>query len=166
MARLRRWLLPLLGLVIAFPVHAGETAAAIRAALLFNFIKFTEWPAPDKKPMSVCIDTSDPEQTAAFEALRGRTIRNRPLAISRFQPDADCDVIYLDTPRSWREISQYDTGQALTIGDYSGFVAEGGMIEIVLQESGSHFEINLSQARRAGLRLYPQLLKLAHRIVE
>jgi hypothetical protein len=54
----------------------------------------------------------------------------------------------------------------LTISGYAGFVADGGMIEIVLQQGGTRFDINLGEAKRAGLRLYPQLLKLARRIVE
>jgi len=153
------------------PVFAAETASeqSVRAALIFNFIKFTEWPvaAASEPQLRVCIATNDPVQIAAIEALNERPVRGKPLVAARFRRHADCDVIYVDSRRHWNEISeQYPKGHALTIGGYAGFAANGGMIEISLQEGSTRFDINLPEAKRAGLRIYPQLLRLARRILE
>ncbi len=152
-------------------VMAAETApeSAVRAALVFNFIKFTEWPAEatDNVHLHVCIASSDPELIAALEGLNARQVHGKAVLIVSFRQQADCDVIYVDSRQRWNSITEKPRqAHALTIGSHAGFVADGGMIEIVLQQGGSRFDINLGEAKRAGLRLYPQLLKLARRIVE
>lgn len=171
MALKRMFLLPFALLMSAASAFAAEAASeqAVRAALVFNFIKFTEWPSATagNSQLRVCIATSDPTQIAAIEALDERRIRGMPLASVRFSRQADCDVIYVDSPQRWNEISQRRaTGRVLTIGGYAGFVADGGIIEISLQEGGARFDINLLEAKRAGLRIYPQLLRLARHVVE
>jgi hypothetical protein len=141
----------------------------VRAALVFNFIKFTEWPAPsgDSGQLRICVASDDPAQIAAFEALDERQIRGIPLAVVRFRRQSDCSVIYVDASGHGGEIAdRQTTAHALTIGAFAGFVAEGGMIEISLQEGNVRFDINLPAAKRAGLRFYPQLLRLARHIVE
>lgn len=153
------------------PVFAAEAASeqAVRAALVFNFVKFTEWPAATagEPQLRVCIAASDPAQIAAIEALGERRVRGMLVAPVRYRGQADCGVIYVDSSQRWNEISEKRTaGYALTIGGYAGFVAAGGMIEISLQEGGARFDINLLEAKRVGLRIYPQLLRLARRIVE
>ncbi len=75
-------------------------------------------------------------------------------------------MIYVDSHQRWNGIEKPALTHALTIGGYTGFVNDGGMIEIVLQSGGSRFDINLGEAKRAGLRFYPQMLKLARRLVE
>jgi hypothetical protein len=154
----------------AASVHAIETASAevLRAALVFNFIKFTEWPAAAEAPrLRVCIATDDPAQIAALEALDERPIRGTTLVAERYRRQADCSVIYVETRLRWKEIVESNTiGRTLTIGTYAGFVADGGMVEISLQEGSPRFDINLRQAKQTGLRFYPQLLRLARRIVD
>lgn len=151
------------------PVFAAEVVSeqAVRTALLFNFIKFTEWPVATQgnQPLWVCVATRDPAQFAAIEGLGERQVRGQRLAVVRFSSQDDCGVIYVDSSQRWSEISDKRTSKyALTIGGYAGFAMEGGMIEISLLESGARFDINLAAAKRAGLRIYPQLLQLARRI--
>jgi hypothetical protein len=153
------------------PVFAAEAVSeeAARAALLFNFIKFTEWPAvaQGNQTLRVCVATTDPAQFAALEGLGERQVRGKRLAVMRFASQDDCSIIYVDSSQRWSEMSDKRTSQhALTIGGYAGFAAEGGMIEIALHESGARFDINLAVAKRAGLRIYPQLLQLARRILD
>lgn len=169
---LKRLFLVLLALLgPAAPVFATEAVSeqSVRAALVFNFIKFTEWPAavPGEPQFKVCIAASDREQFAAIEALKERRVRGKPLVTARFDRRADCDVIYVDSRQSWNEVREArDNSHALTVGGYAGFAANGGMIEISLQEGRPRFDINLLEAKRVGLRFYPQLLQLARRILE
>jgi len=169
---LKRFFLLLSALLApAAPVFAVEAASeqAVRAALVFNFIKFTEWPAAaaNDPQVRICIATNNPAQIVAIEALNERMVRGKPLAAVLFRNGADCDVIYVDSRQRWNEIvGTYTMRHALTIGGYAGFVANGGMIEISMQEGGARFDINLPEAKRAGLRIYPQLLRLARRVLE
>ena len=153
------------------PAQAAEVAteAAVRAALVFNFLKFTEWPAAlDSNPhLQVCIASSDPELVSAMDTLNARKIRSKAVLVMTLRQPEGCDVIYVDSRQRWNNITEkHGKPQALTIAGYSGFVADGGMIEIALQNNGSRFDINQGEAKQAGLRFYPQLLKLARRVVE
>jgi hypothetical protein len=157
-----------ISIAIAF---AAESASeqAVRTALLFNFLKFTEWPVSPvgNAPMKICIATNDPIQIGAMEMLGDRRVRDRPLGVVRIGSQLDCDVIYVDSRQGWSRISdRYASRPVLTVGSYAGFVTDGGMIEIGWQNGGTRFDINLAEARRAGLRFYPQLLRLSRRIVE
>jgi YfiR/HmsC-like len=171
--RWRNWLQAMLaGSLLGYAaVVAAESATepVVRTALLFNFLKFTEWPAEasDATHLHVCIASSDPELIAAMETINARQVQGKAVLIMGFRQQADCEVIYVDSRQRWNSIRE-KPGQAhaLTIGGYAGFVTDGGMIEIILQQGGSRFDINLGEAKRAGLRFYPQLLKLARRIVE
>ena len=148
---------------------ATETASeqAVRAAMLFNFLKFSERPAAASPRLQICVASSDPEQLAAMETLGDRRVRDKPLTVVRFRQQTDCDVIYVDSRQLWNGIADRQAArQALTLGSYPGFLADGGVIEIAFEDGTARFDINLSTAKRAGLRLYPQLLRLARRIVE
>jgi hypothetical protein len=163
------WLFGLAG--SAAPASATEPASeqSVRAALLFNFIKFTEWPAPaaGHPQLRVCNASSDAKQIVAIEALNDFRVRGKLLVAARFRHPADCDVIYVDSPQRWKAIAERSAmASSLTVGAYAGFVADGGMIEISLQDGSVRFDINLLEARRAGLRIYPQLLRLARRVAE
>ncbi|MCX7900150.1 MAG: YfiR family protein, partial [Methylocystis sp.] len=165
--RLGVWLWAALAAASAW---AAETApeSAVRAAMLFNFLKFTDWPTlRETGRLEICTASNDPEQSAAIEALAGRQVRGRTLVVQRFAPHAECDVIFVDSRRSWSVVVERGgMGRALTVGSFTGFVAEGGIIEIVLQEDRTRFDINLSEARRIGVRFSPQLLQLARRVIE
>lgn len=58
-------------------------------------------------------------------------------------------------------LSRLASPGVLTIGDTPGFAAGGGMIGLVAENRKISLEINVEAARQAGLRIDPQLLKLA-----
>lgn len=161
----------LLLLAGSLPAMAVEVAKepALRAALVFNFLKFTEWPVvrASDEPLTLCVISNDGEMIAALEALSDKKIRGRPIVTARIYPNAQCEVVYVDSRTRWRSSAESLAARnVLLIGSYAGFIDEGGMIELDIRETGSRFDINLRNVRRAGLRLYPQLLQLARRVVE
>jgi ABC-type uncharacterized transport system substrate-binding protein len=171
LARIRRWpsaLLLAAALLFAAPMAtaadmAGEpTAQRVRAAMGLNFLKFTEWPATVGQDLHLCIASGDPRLIAALDALAGRPVRDKRVLTSRFSRDASCDAIYVDSRQYWGEITAGRSfGRALTLGAYSGFARDGGMIEIIARDGGSRFEIYQADANRVGLRFHPELLRLA-----
>ena len=148
----------------------GPTAQSLRAAMVFNFLKFTEFPpASQTDPrLRLCFSVGDPAQADALTALAGRRVWNREVVVTRLGEGGDaCQVIYVDSRQRWDAAAgSRAAGGALTISDYRGFMDEGGMIEIDMDADGNRFGINLAQARLAHLRLSPQLLRLARRIHE
>lgn len=168
----RRWLW-LLGLLCCPAALLAETAdpQAVRAAMVFNFLKFTEWPAGAGERgagIRLCVASGDPREVAALESLEGKQLRGRPLTVVRLAGRvAECQVLYVDSRQRWVEaLDSGAVGHTLTVSAYAGFVRDGGMIEMMLQDGATRFDINLGEARRAELRFYPQLLKLARQLVE
>jgi hypothetical protein len=54
----------------------------------------------------------------------------------------------------------------LTVGDMNGFLESGGVINLIMENNKVHFEINISAAKRAGIAIRSQLLKLAKRVIK
>jgi hypothetical protein len=171
---LRPLLLFLLSLVLAaWPALAADpemaSENAVRAVLLYNFLSFADLPGNGggQKALHICVAARDPELLVAMERLQDRQVRGRPLSVQGFRPDIHCDAIYLDSRARWQAIGDGPgASRALTVGFYPGFVNDGGIVEVGFQEGRARFDINLAAARRAGIRLYPQLLRLARRVLE
>lgn len=155
------------------PVSAQDmpTEQSVRAALLFNFLKFTEFPPEGlthPQRIRLCIAVGDQRQAEALSALSGRKVGGRELIVTRLAGRADdCQVLYVDSRQRWDAAEETRASRrTLTVSAYPGFARDGGMIEIALQEDGTRFDINLAEGRRAGFRFSPQLLRLARRIHE
>jgi ABC-type uncharacterized transport system substrate-binding protein len=138
------------------------TEQRVRAALVFNFIKLTEWPAAAGQELLLCTSSADSNLNSAIAALAGRMVGDKQFLTASFSPQADCDVIYVDSRQRWNEIYEgRKLGHALTVGGYAGFIKDGGMIEITTEDGSPRFSINQVAAKRAGLGFQPQLLRLA-----
>ena len=53
----------------------------------------------------------------------------------------------------------------LTVADTKGFLDSGGIIEFVMEEKKVRFEINVTAAKSAKLKVRSQLLRLARKII-
>jgi len=147
------------------------TEQSMRAAMVFNFLKFTESPpegVANAQRIRLCIAVGDPLQAEALVSLSGRKVWSRELIVVRLTGrDDDCQVLYVDTRQRWNAAEEQRIfRRTLTISAYPGFARDGGMIEIALQEDGARFDINLAEGMRAGFRFSPQLLRLARHIYE
>jgi hypothetical protein len=144
---------------------------ALRAAMVFNFLKFTEPAAEgiaDAQQIRLCIAVGDEPQAQALEALSGRKVWSRDLAVVPLKgPDDVCDVLYVDSRRRWSVATERRAWRhTLTIGAYPGFAREGGTIEVSMQQNGVRFDINLVEGHLAGFGFSPQLLRLARHVYE
>jgi YfiR/HmsC-like len=147
----------------------------IKAAFLYNFAKFVEWPATAFKdaqsPLTLCILGKDPFGDA-LDSLREKTIEGRRLVIRRVSKieEADkCHILFvsasekdslshiLKVTRSWN---------VLTVGDTKGFAESGVVINIISIGNKMGFEINLDAAEHTSLKISSKLLKLGKIIKE
>lgn len=147
------------------------TEQSMRAAMVFNFLKFTEFPpesVANLQQIRLCVAVGDQRQAEALVALSGRKVWGRELTVVRLAGRGDdCQVLYVDSRQRWNVVENLRVSlRTLTISAYPGFARDGGMIEIALQEDGARFDINLAESRRAGFRFSPQLLRLARHIHE
>ena len=163
----------LLAALLCQPATAQNmpTEQSLRAAMVFNFLKFTEFPPEaiaNAQQIRLCIAVGDSRQAEALAELSGRKVWGRELIVANLAGRGDgCHVLYVDSSQRWNAaVEQRTLPRTLTISAYPGFARDGGMIEIALQEDGARFDINLAEGRRAGFRFSPQLLRLARHIHE
>ena len=150
---------------------AGEfDEYAIKAAYLYNFAKFVEWPtasfAHAEAPLTICVAGNSPFGSA-LESLAGKRVATHPVEV-RYLPTStrieQCHIAFLSRTEQWRFkplLAQVSGRPVLTVSDISDFAQGGGMIGLVEAEQRIHFNINLDAARQADLKLSSQLLKLA-----
>ncbi|HUF47428.1 MAG TPA: YfiR family protein [Vicinamibacterales bacterium] len=165
----------LLGCAPMAPALAQEpestSDSALKAAFLFNFAKFTEWPAlPPGQPLVLCVVGDQRIADALAEIVRGKTIGDRGLHVpdtTDLSPEA-CHVLFVSRSeaRALKGIvDALKTRPILTVSDGKGFAQSGGIVEFVIERDQMRFIANPKAATRAGLKLSSRLLGLA-RIVD
>lgn len=149
--------------------QAGEYQ--VKAAFLFNFGKFVEWPESSfggkSSPFSICVLGEDPFGTALDQTLEGKQLSNHPVRIMRTMDPTtvrQCQIVFV----SGSEKSQLSAvfrvlrgSNALLVGELPGFAVAGGAIEFTLEDNHVRFAINPEAVQRAGLQISSQLLALA-----
>ena len=171
-----RWLLLAAALLAASPgpfaraedLHVEEYK--VKAAFLYNFVKFVEWPdaafEDASAPFVLAVVGSDPFGRH-LDDLQGKTVKGRPIVVRRaasLQALGSFHVLFVPsagTPDLESVLPAAEAMGALTVGDGPGFRARGGMIELVRDGDRVGFEVNLDAARRAGLTISSKLLTLA-----
>jgi hypothetical protein len=147
----------------------------LKAAFLFNFAKFVEWPpeafAEVRSPLVIGILGKNPFGDGLERTIHGKAISSRPLIFKPISDPAEatnCHVLFISTSEKARmpEILQGLRGASvLTVGETDHFTEDGGMIGFVLvttQEGNKiRFRINDEAARNAGLKISSKLLSLA-----
>ncbi len=142
----------------------------VKAAYLFNFAKFFEWPAEafaDRQaPLALCIAGRDPFG-AALAAYDRRTVQTRELRVRRGVALGDlsgCHILFVaeSEERQLRRILQATLDLPIvTVSDIEGFADSGGIIGLVTGEKRVQFEVNLVSAQQARVKVSSQLLRIA-----
>ncbi|MBV9610391.1 MAG: YfiR family protein [Acidobacteria bacterium] len=153
---------------------AQETRASeteVKAALVYNFVKFVEWPADtlrEGSDVAVCVNGNEQIATA-ISLIQGRKLNGHRLTVRRRKPDEDdsaCHVMFMGDRQRWSPLLSRMRGlPVLTIGDGEEFVRRGGMIAFVLENDRVRFMMNPAAGERARLKISSRLLALA-RIVQ
>jgi hypothetical protein len=159
-------------LLATWPARAGEDYSEYRlkAAYLYNFITFTEWPGPQGATLSLCILGADPFGPE-LDRYRGRSVGKQALAVrySKSAQELDgCQVVFLSRPvlgNLARVFDQLTDRAVLTVADTPDAVDRGVMLNLTREGNKIMFEANLGAAREAGLHLSSKVLRLAARVV-
>ncbi|MFI5057189.1 MAG: YfiR family protein [Candidatus Acidiferrales bacterium] len=148
---------------------------AVKAAFLFHFAQFAEWPPTAFKdpnaPLTFCTLGEDEFHGALDESISGKTIENRPLRVQhlkQLQEVEGCHVIFISANEKKRIpalLASLKDSPVLTVGETEHFAQEGGMIGLSLEENKIRFEINLGSVEHAKLKLSSRLLTLAKTVL-
>lgn len=147
------------------------TEYQIKAAFLYNFAKFSEWPAQtfpnENAPIYIGVLGDDPFENNLELTVSGKQINNRPFVIKRFASGKKIDFCHIlfvsrSEKRDWpRILDALKDSATLTVGDgLEQFCQQGGMVNLIMVGKNVRFEINQQAAERAGLRISSRLLQL------
>jgi len=162
-------------LFAAFPASAQEPPKApeyrIKAAFLYNFTLYTEWPptAFDKpdSPIVLAVLGEDPFGNELDAAVRGKTVHGRAIVVRRYEQAGDvapCHLLFLAGSQA-KQLSQiqrrFSNAGPLTVAETEDFTRIGGVIRFFIEENKIRFEVNTDAALRSKLKLSSKLLHLA-----
>ena len=155
-------------------LHSQQSKPAeyeVKAAYLYNFGRFVEWPAKVASDKSdsfrICVLGQDPFGRILDEALSGETIDGKHVVAKRITKSSeavDCRILFISSSEEKRlndTLMAIDKAGVLTVSDIPEFLQRGGMIQFVLDSNRVRFEINLIAAQNASLTLSSELLKVA-----
>ncbi len=143
----------------------------VKAAFLYNFAKFIEWPARSfadaSTPIVIGIAGRDPFGDRLVEITRGERVNGRAIEIRAFgpgEPIRGCHVLFIavaDRRKLQQVLAQVQGKSVLTVSDTDDFASIGGMIGLAKDDYRIGLEINLQAAEQAGVKISSRLLSLA-----
>ena len=146
------------------------TEYEVKAAYIYNFTKYVEWPPGafqgGSKTIHVCVIGDDPFGPS-LTALNGKGVGERSVRIRRNKSLHDlqgCEILFIsgsEEENLAHIVKAINGALVLTIGDSKGFAGKGVMINFYMENNKVRFEINPKKAMRAGFRISSKLLRIA-----
>ncbi len=162
-------------LPLAQPAHAESGEYQIKAAMIYNMIRFMDWPE-EALPASagqftICV-AGKGGLGPAVDGLQGKQVKGKTVVVRHSSPvtgAAGCQVLVLsdlDKTATADLLEKTRSSVVVTVADSAGFARSGGTVGFILQNSKIRFEINQTAAQRHRIRISAQLLKLAQIVQE
>jgi YfiR/HmsC-like len=154
-------------------VHAQEALSEyqVKAAYLFNFLKFVEYPGESftdpLAPIVIGVVGDDPFGGALPQVVIGKTVQGRDLVIHVYRTGEElrgAHILFISSSERKRLpmiLSRLRGASVLTVSDTEGFLEAGGMIQFLNESGRVRFAINVDATGRAKLKMSSKLLGLA-----
>jgi hypothetical protein len=165
----------IIGATTGFPSGAhGQDATPseyqMKAAFLFNFAKYVDWPLPvlpDHAPLVIGVFGENPFGGALENIISNKVISGHALIlrhITLLRDATNCQVLFISgsEKKHWPEIAKALKGSSvLTVSEnWDQFTQAGGMIYFFMEDRRVCFDINDSAARKASLNISSKLIQL------
>ena len=148
----------------------------IKAAFLFNFAHYVEWP-PDafkdaNSPLNYCTIGDDPFEGVLDESLNAKSAGTHPLRVQHLRPSENfqgCQIVFIGANEKKRTTAILETlkqSPVLVVGESNHFIQQGGTVGFLSEENTVRFEVNLGAAQRARLNISATLLSVAKTVID
>jgi hypothetical protein len=156
---------------------AAESTTAtehqIKAAFLYNFAKFIEWPAgcfsDTNAPVVIGVMSQSAVAAALPAVVKDRKINGRPIvvrSVETVEGARGSHLLFVGAAEDRQVddlLSILAGAPILTVGESEAF-AQRGVINFILEADRCRFDINMEAAEKAGLKVSAQLQKLARTV--
>ena len=152
----------------------SATEYKIKAAYLYNFIRYIEWPSSAFKdaesPFVVgLLGKVHPDLDRSLASIeKKKKVRGRAIKIRRFKSAEeikDCHVVFLreslDNKIVKAAIERLDANPVLVVGESSDFLKQGGGINFLMTNNKVRFRLSLKETKGKGLKPSAKLLQIA-----
>ncbi len=177
---------------ICYALNEAETKEyQLKAAFLYNFMKFVDWPGDfaDTNEITIGIISKEPIGNLC-EPLKDKKVKNKSVKIIQYPSFEElinlgkqdkkamdeqiesikkCHLLFIsatETKNAKEILDQVKDKNILTVGELDGFLAMGGAINFVVEDKKIRFEINLEASDKAKLKISSQLLQLAKKVIK
>jgi len=146
----------------------------VKAAFIYNFVKFVEWPGTKaiagQSRIDICVLGNSEMMTSGnvFQAASTAKLTLALVQENNVKAAAEhCHVLYIDDGAAVEGALRSLKGSpVLTVGDADGFVDKGGMVGFVMSDNKIKLEVNTRAVSQAGMRVDAQLLEIALRVID
>lgn len=156
--------------LLSTPLAAEEAVSKeyqLKAAFLFNFAKYVEWPARSfengDSPIVIGVLRKNPFGGELEKAVYGRKINGRRIVVVLVASAVAARKMHLLFVGGGQDatLDELKGGAVLTVGESETFAKRGGMITFIQIDDSLRFAINRDSAQQTGLKISSQLQKLA-----
>lgn len=166
------WAFLLLFGLLANPALADVSKEyQLKAAFLYNFTKFVEWPpgrfADDASPIVIGVVGPNPFGDELEKVVRDRKVNGRSIVVVQLESAADARPVHAvfvaagEESRIEKQLCSITRAGVLTVGESERFAVLDGCVTFTMVKDKVRFEINMTSAEEGGLKISAQLQKLA-----
>jgi YfiR/HmsC-like len=156
-----------------FTPAAQFSIDAVKAAYLFRFTSYVEWPASlTDAPFIIGVVGAEDVAVHLERLLTGRSVGGRQAQVRRVSSEADLQgvrILYVGERvfrSSYKLREQARSKPILLVTDNRMGLEGGGVINFIEVDRNLRFEISLEAAERNGLKIDSALLSVAARVAK
>jgi hypothetical protein len=161
-----------IGMSVRLAARQETIEPDVKAAFIYNFTKFVDWP-PSSIPADgfrICTSGDARVATALASIIAGESAAGRPLVMAQPQTGDEarrCQILYVgagEPELGARLLAAVRQSPVFTAGEGADFAQRGGAIGFLLEDNRVRFDIDLLAVQQAGLRVSSKLLRIARQI--
>ena len=157
--------------------HPSDLETKIKAAYLYNFLRFVEWPEDIELINNICVYGIEEKHHSAFNSMATISKKNQKIKVDLFNGNEEieklssCQIIFITDKAKNKSkavieyLNKIKDNHILTVGESNEFINNGGMINFIRIKDKIRFEINQHAATAAGLKISSQVLRIAERVI-
>ena len=156
--------------------HVEATEASIKAAFLYKFASYVEWPdgafSTPEAPFVFAVMGADDVAGDLSRLVAGRTVGSRPVSVRRMKEGESLrgvHLVFVGRPESARLASLARAGRqfgTLVVSEVPGGLEAGAAINFLVTEDRVGFEVSLAGAESGGHHISARMLQVARRVVQ
>lgn len=151
--------------------EAGLTEVRVKAAFLYKFASYVEWPdgvfAQEDSPITIAVLGSERVAAELTQTIANRKVNDRAVIVKRLKPGESLSGVHIlfvshGATAQLRALTQMARSMSvLTVTESDGALAQGSVINFVVADQRVRFEISRDSANKSKLRLGSGLLAVA-----